>query len=81
MYCTTYRQFVCKKVDRFTVNETLTSLSIGLSLLSFDARMSSVMLFEQAEKGLYRAKKDGRNCVRIFLKSLDDCSYVSLICV
>jgi diguanylate cyclase (GGDEF)-like protein len=61
-------------VDRFRVNETLPSLSIGLSLLSLDARMSSEMLFDQADEALYRAKGDGRNCVRIFLKSLDDCS-------
>jgi len=53
-------------VERFRVDDMIPSLSIGLSILSLDTKMSDEVLLQQADEALYRAKADGRDCVRIF---------------
>jgi len=52
-------------------NQTLTStISIGVS--EYKEQFNIEMLIDEADKALYEAKDNGRNCVKAFFHSEED---------
>ncbi|MEQ3653075.1 MAG: diguanylate cyclase, partial [Glaciecola sp.] len=46
-----------------SLGEGILSVSIGKATLKCDASITNAQLIDLADKALYRAKKDGRNCI------------------
>ncbi len=55
---------------QFKAHEILATVSIGVALAPGDGS-SSERLLKSADLALYKAKDDGRNCVRFFLPEMD----------
>jgi diguanylate cyclase (GGDEF)-like protein len=55
---------------KFKQHEMLTTVSIGVALASEDGN-SPERLLKSADLALYKAKADGRNCIRFFLPEMD----------
>jgi diguanylate cyclase (GGDEF)-like protein len=55
---------------QFNAHEILATVSIGVALAPGDGS-SSERLLKSADLALYKAKDDGRNCVRFFLPEMD----------
>ncbi len=55
---------------RFKGHEIITTATVGIALAPADGS-SPARLLKSADLALYRAKADGRNCVRFFLPEMD----------